>query len=105
MITYEVMQVKPLSMRESVRGDGKRCGAALLDQNLIRLVQRKAGEAWWDSLSPRAVEKFLDEEVDVIKQEFDDSENDRWGGYTVRLPSGGGVSRVGFRDRDLDLSQ
>jgi hypothetical protein len=99
------MREDPLAMRESVRGDGKLCGAIFLDENFVRLVESKIGAAEWRRYSRKAVRKFLNDQWEhAIKKEFDADDEDSYGAWTVQLPSAGST-QSGVRDRDLMFTQ
>jgi hypothetical protein len=46
LISYKVVETKPLKLVECVEGSGKLCGAVFLDQEFEALMKQVLGEAW-----------------------------------------------------------
>jgi hypothetical protein len=88
-------------MRESVRGDGKLCGAIFLDEGFVKLMQRKVGAVRWARLSPKALKKFLNDEWEHgIKRHYDGSDSSD---LQIQLPSEAEFQR-GFNQAEIDLT-
>ncbi|EHK40875.1 uncharacterized protein TrAtP1_004241 [Trichoderma atroviride] len=47
IITYTVVELNPIKVRESVKGDGKLCGATFLDERFLEILREKL-----DQISP-----------------------------------------------------
>lgn len=65
------MKAKPMAVRESVAGDGKLCGAVLLDDGFLSLLRTKIPREIWASLTPEGIQETLHTEWEQgIKVQF-----------------------------------
>ncbi|GAB7342299.1 hypothetical protein MBLNU457_g0531t1 [Dothideomycetes sp. NU457] len=73
LITYEVVQMKPLKFREVVTGSGRLCGGAFLNLRFQDLVKRRLGERAFRNLreqKPKAWAVAVDYFENYVKRNF-----------------------------------
>ncbi|KAK1960022.1 actin-like ATPase domain-containing protein [Colletotrichum sublineola] len=83
LISYQITEVSPVTVRESVKGNGKLCGGIFLDQAFIELMRCKVTPKVWDALSKDEVHSLLNSDWEHgIKQQFYGQQKD----WIVTLP-------------------
>ncbi|KAK2006639.1 actin-like ATPase domain-containing protein [Colletotrichum eremochloae] len=114
LISYQITEVSPVTVKESVKGNGKLCGGIFLDQAFIELMRCKVTPKVWDALSKDEVHSLLNSDWEHgIKQQFYGQQKD----WIVTLPPGCcqaiGIGNLGLKqklilthaDLDPDLIQ
>ncbi|PNY28423.1 Uncharacterized protein TCAP_01645 [Tolypocladium capitatum] len=86
IISYKVMRGQPPKIRESVQGDGKLCGAVLLDEGFLQLLRSKLPRNVWDKIGASDVQWIMSQFWENgMKPQFNrDSEP-----FVVPVPYGG----------------
>ncbi|EHK15658.1 uncharacterized protein TRIVIDRAFT_38815 [Trichoderma virens Gv29-8] len=83
VITYSVIQKDPMKVKESVRGDGKLCGATFVDERFRHLLESKIPLATWERLGEDGVARLMNNEWENgIKPQFR-SDGRKW---TIQIP-------------------
>ncbi|QYS98213.1 hypothetical protein H0G86_005403 [Trichoderma simmonsii] len=92
IITYTVTSKDPMKVKESVRGDGKLCGATFVDERFRLLLKSKIPLPSWERLGEDGVARLMNNEWENgIKPQFtNDGRN-----WTIQIP-------VSSRKRDHD---
>ncbi|KAL6356472.1 hypothetical protein LRP88_10069 [Fusarium phalaenopsidis] len=82
IITYTILKMDPLTVRESVRGDGDLCGAMFLDESLIPPdIKVKMGDSelrkimndeWEHGIKSAIaqIEKLVEEQIKQVKEKY-----------------------------------
>ncbi|CAK7266298.1 hypothetical protein SEPCBS119000_001954 [Sporothrix epigloea] len=74
IISYKVMQTSPFVIREAVKGDGKLCGAFLVDDKFELYMRNKSGLRF-ENCDPADFRKFVYDEWETgIKRSFTNSD-------------------------------
>ncbi|KAJ3961879.1 hypothetical protein N0V92_001443 [Colletotrichum tropicale] len=72
LISYEVTELKPMVVREAVRGSGGLCGGVFLDEGFVKLLKSKVEAGAWNNMPVEDVKKMLNGDWEHgIKQQFD----------------------------------
>ncbi|KAL6868456.1 hypothetical protein J3F83DRAFT_714726 [Trichoderma novae-zelandiae] len=84
VITYTVVNQNPMKIEESVKGDGKLCGATFVDERFRTLLKRKIAWATWQRLGDDGIARLMNNEWENgIKPQFcNDGRN-----WTLQIPS------------------
>ncbi|KAK4079305.1 hypothetical protein Trihar35433_410 [Trichoderma harzianum] len=92
VITYTIISQTPMKVRESVKGDGKLCGATFVDERFRHLLKNKISPASWQKLGEDGVTRLINNEWENgIKSQFC-NDGRKW---TIQLP-------IASRKRDHD---
>ncbi|KAL7950826.1 hypothetical protein V8C42DRAFT_359648 [Trichoderma barbatum] len=92
VITYTVIGQNPMKVKESVRGDGKLCGATFVDERFRHLLKNKIPLASWEKLGEDGVARLINSEWENgIKPQFC-NDGRKW---TIQIP-------IASRKRDHD---
>ncbi|OJD32667.1 hsp70 family chaperone [Diplodia corticola] len=82
IITYQIERTEPMVMEEYVRGEGKLCGAVLLDEAFENTMKLSLGKKW-GNLDPDVVKQFMETEWERgVKRAYRGTAQS----FTVRLP-------------------
>ncbi|KAK1976354.1 hypothetical protein LZ30DRAFT_603637 [Colletotrichum cereale] len=105
LISYEVLSLKPMVVREAIQGDGDLCGGVFLDEAFVNLIKDKVTPQAWDDVPKDETANVLNGDWEHgIKQQFDGQTRD----WHVKLPPGcqaKGTSQRGIkRKRNLMLN-
>ncbi|CAK7266027.1 hypothetical protein SEPCBS57363_001884 [Sporothrix epigloea] len=74
IISYKVMQTSPFVIREAVKGDGKLCGAFLVDDKFEQYMRNQSGLRF-ENCDPADFRRFVYDEWETgIKRSFTNSE-------------------------------
>ncbi|KAF9878266.1 hypothetical protein CkaCkLH20_04304 [Colletotrichum karsti] len=85
LISYEIVTVEPMVVKEAVKGDGWLCGGVFLDQAFVDLMRRTVGPDVWDAISKDEVQRLLHSDWEHgIKRQFFGQQKD----WIVTLPYG-----------------
>ncbi|PTB65357.1 hypothetical protein BBK36DRAFT_1205073 [Trichoderma citrinoviride] len=92
VITYTVINQTPMKVQESVRGDGKLCGATFVDERFRTLLKSKMAWTTWEQLGEDGIARLINNEWENgIKPQFcNDGRN-----WTIQIP-------ITSRKRDHD---
>ncbi|EQB48470.1 hypothetical protein CGLO_12301 [Colletotrichum gloeosporioides Cg-14] len=72
LISYEVTELKPMVVREVVKGSGALCGGVFLDEGFVELLKTKLEAEAWNNMPAEDVKKMLNGDWEHgIKQQFD----------------------------------
>lgn len=72
LISYEVTELKPMVVREAVKGSGGLCGGVFLDEGFVKLLKSKVEAGAWNNMPVEDVKKMLNGDWEHgIKQQFD----------------------------------
>ncbi|KZL77840.1 Hsp70 family chaperone [Colletotrichum tofieldiae] len=83
LISYEIVKISPLVVREAVKGNGALCGGVFLDEAFTNCLKDKIGDTSWKQLPSDEVQKMLNGDWEHgIKQQFEGQEQD----WPVELP-------------------
>ncbi|KAK1993417.1 hypothetical protein LX36DRAFT_684302 [Colletotrichum falcatum] len=83
LISYEITETSPMTVRESVKGNGRLCGGVFLDQAFIELMRSKVTPSVWDTLPKDQVRRLLNGDWEHgIKKQFRGQQKD----WVVTLP-------------------
>ncbi|KAM0256664.1 hypothetical protein ACHAQJ_004818 [Trichoderma viride] len=90
VITYTVMELDPMRVQESVKGDGKLCGATFLDERFLSILREKLNEmspdAWQILEEAGALGRIINSDWENgIKPQFRNT-NQHW---VIQMPVGG----------------
>ncbi|KAF9873766.1 hypothetical protein CkaCkLH20_08876 [Colletotrichum karsti] len=106
LISYEVLSLDPVEVRESIRGDGDLCGAVFLDEAFVELLKLKVTPAAWDNMSKEQAARVLHIDWENgIKKNFE-GQDKRWNvslPFECRIP--GSSNRGVKRKRDIILNR
>ncbi|KAM0256669.1 hypothetical protein ACHAQJ_004823 [Trichoderma viride] len=92
VITYTIVKKDPMRVEESVKGDGKLCGATFVDERFRDLLRRKLPLPTWESLGENGVARLINNEWENgIKPQFC-NDGRKW---SIQVP-------VSSRKRDHD---
>ncbi|KAL7909218.1 actin-like ATPase domain-containing protein [Trichoderma velutinum] len=92
IISYTVTSKDPMKVKESVRGDGKLCGATFVDERFRFLLKSKIPLPSWERLGEDGVARLMNAEWENgIKPQFCNDGRD----WTIQMP-------VSSRKRDHD---
>ncbi|KAL6696176.1 actin-like ATPase domain-containing protein [Trichoderma pleuroticola] len=92
IITYTITSKNPMKVKESVRGDGKLCGATFVDERFRLLLKSKIPLSSWERLGEDGVARLMNAEWENgIKPQFRNDGRD----WTIQIP-------VSSRKRDHD---
>ncbi|KAL7800433.1 hypothetical protein V8C43DRAFT_327236 [Trichoderma afarasin] len=92
VITYTVVRQNPMKVQESVKGDGKLCGATFVDERFRNLLKTKMPLASWETLGEDGVARLMNNEWENgIKPQFR-NDGRQW---TIQIP-------IASRKRDYD---
>ncbi|UKZ77423.1 hypothetical protein TrVFT333_005144 [Trichoderma virens FT-333] len=92
VITYTVISQSPMKVKESVRGDGKLCGATFVDERFRQLLASKIPLASWKKLGEDGIARLINNEWENgIKPQFC-NDGRKW---TIQVP-------IASRKRDHD---
>ncbi|KAL7798049.1 hypothetical protein V8C37DRAFT_418546 [Trichoderma ceciliae] len=92
VITYTVIDKDPTRVEESVRGDGKLCGAAFVDEHFRNLLRSKFPLDTWEKLGEDRIARLMNDEWENgIKPQFC-NDNRKW---LIQIP-------LSSRKRDHD---
>ncbi|KAI8228109.1 hypothetical protein K4K54_002426 [Colletotrichum sp. SAR 10_86] len=84
LISYEVTSMKPMVVREAIRGDGELCGGVFLDEAFVDLIKEKVTSDAWSNVPKDEAAKLLNGDWEHgIKQQFEGQERD----WHMKLPS------------------
>ncbi|CAM1506541.1 Fc.00g061820.m01.CDS01 [Cosmosporella sp. VM-42] len=88
IITYAIIRTYPMTVKESVKGDGKLSGAVMIDEAFLHALRKMLPPTTWDNLGARAIRKIMHDTWEgEIKPNFNN--NDRsWETY---IPQSGTV--------------
>ncbi|GKT54566.1 HSP70 family chaperone [Colletotrichum tofieldiae] len=105
LISYEVLSLKPMVVREVIKGDGDLCGGVFLDEAFIDLIKEKVTpQAWRKVPNDEAANVLNGDWEHGIKQQFDGQVRD----WHIKLPPecvSKGISQQGIkRKRNLMLN-
>lgn len=83
LVSYEVLSVEPMRVKEFVKGEGGMCGAIFIDEQFEAQVKRTLGKRW-TQMSPASRKRVVDSQWENgIKRNFDGSDEE----WTVALPA------------------
>ncbi|KAK1574456.1 uncharacterized protein LY79DRAFT_593272 [Colletotrichum navitas] len=86
LISYEVLSLKPMVVREAIKGDGELCGGVFLDEAFVNLIKDKVTAQAWDNVPKDEAANVLNGDWEHgIKQQFDGQKDRQW---HIKLPSG-----------------
>ena len=89
--SYKIQSLNPVTVKESVAGDGKMCGAIFVDEQFLAFLRGRLKR--WDKLKPEQVRRIMENDWEHgIKRGFTDGE----GSFNIELPAeatGGLISR------------
>ncbi|KAF4446399.1 hypothetical protein F53441_9967 [Fusarium austroafricanum] len=89
IITYKVEKLHPLTVSESVKGDGGLCGAIFLDERFLELLKESIPHDIQRKLQKHGLHKIMDNDWEVgIKSEVCKASNS----WPVQLPYNGVVN-------------
>ncbi|KAH0499383.1 hypothetical protein TgHK011_006583 [Trichoderma gracile] len=92
VITYTVVSKDPMKIEESVRGDGRLCGATFVDERFRNLLKHKMAWGTWNKLGEDGVARLMNNEWENgIKPQFC-NDGRKW---TLQIP-------ITSRKRDHD---
>ncbi|KAL7936288.1 hypothetical protein V8C35DRAFT_333334 [Trichoderma chlorosporum] len=92
VITYTVVSQTPMKVQESVKGDGKLCGATFVDERFRHLLKTKMTLVSWEKLGEDGVARLINNEWENgIKPQFC-NDGRKW---TIQVP-------IASRKRDHD---
>ncbi|KAK3294582.1 uncharacterized protein B0H64DRAFT_463570, partial [Chaetomium fimeti] len=75
IISYEVVSISPMVVKECVQGQGSLCGAVFVDEGFAEILERKFGSKMWSKMSAETRHRlFHDEWENGIKSAFDGRE-------------------------------
>ncbi|KAK2053962.1 actin-like ATPase domain-containing protein [Colletotrichum caudatum] len=105
LISYEVLSLKPMVVREAIKGDGELCGGVFLDEAFVNMVKKRVTPQAWDKVPKNEAANILNGDWEHgIKQQFDGQERD----WHIKLPpecqSKGTPQRGMKRKRNLILN-
>ncbi|KAK1713751.1 uncharacterized protein BDZ83DRAFT_756722 [Colletotrichum acutatum] len=105
LMSYEVLGLKPLAVREAIEGDGDMCGGVFLDEAFIELVKEKVTPQAWANIPKDDAASILNGDWEHgIKQQFNAQDRD----WHIKLPpecQARGTSKRGIkRKRNLMLN-
>ncbi|KZL87999.1 hsp70 family chaperone [Colletotrichum incanum] len=105
LISYEVLSLKPMVVREAIKGDGDLCGGVFLDEAFVNLIKKKVTSQAWDNVPKDEATNVLNGDWEHgIKQQFDSQMRD----WHIKLPPecmANGKSQQGIkRKRNLMLN-
>ncbi|PTB46849.1 hypothetical protein M441DRAFT_445543 [Trichoderma asperellum CBS 433.97] len=73
VITYTIVSKDPIRVKESVRGDGKLCGATFVDELFRNLLRQKIPSSTWERLGEDGIARLMNNEWENgIKPQFND---------------------------------
>ncbi|KAK2024068.1 actin-like ATPase domain-containing protein [Colletotrichum zoysiae] len=85
LISYEVLSLKPMVVREAIKGDGELCGGVFLDEAFVRLIKNKVTPQAWDNVPKDEAANVLNGDWEHgIKQQFDGQDRE----WHIKLPPG-----------------
>ncbi|RAH65714.1 Hsp70 family protein [Aspergillus aculeatinus CBS 121060] len=70
LISYQIRALKPLAVREIVKGAGRICGSTLLDESFERMLEERLGPTGYAALSDKAKDAALHYWQDRVKPNF-----------------------------------
>ncbi|OTA06912.1 hypothetical protein A9Z42_0077040 [Trichoderma parareesei] len=83
IITYAVVNKKPIKVQESVRGDGKLCGATFVDERFRTLLKSKMAWTICEKLGEDGIVRLINNEWENgIKPQFCNDGRD----WTIQMP-------------------
>ncbi|GJC80448.1 hypothetical protein ColLi_03286 [Colletotrichum liriopes] len=83
LISYEVLSLKPMVVREVIKGDGDLCGGVFLDEAFINLIKEKVTPQAWRKVPKDEAANVLNGDWEHgIKQQFDGQVRD----WHIKLP-------------------
>ncbi|GKT48245.1 chaperone protein DnaK [Colletotrichum spaethianum] len=83
LISYEVLSLKPMVVREAVKGDGDLCGGVFLDKAFVDLIKEKVTSKAWEKVPKDEAANFLNIDWEHgVKQQFDGQVQD----WQIKLP-------------------
>ncbi|KAK1970942.1 actin-like ATPase domain-containing protein [Colletotrichum sublineola] len=83
LISYEVLSLKPMVVREVIKGDGDLCGGVFLDEAFVSLIKNKVTPQAWDKVPTDEAASVLNGDWEHgIKQQFDGQARD----WHIKLP-------------------
>ncbi|KAL6788341.1 actin-like ATPase domain-containing protein [Trichoderma sp. SZMC 28012] len=83
IITYTVTSKDPMKVKESVKGDGKLCGATFVDERFRLLLKSKIPLSSWERLGEDGVARLMNAEWENgIKPQFCNDGRD----WTIQIP-------------------
>ncbi|PTB81529.1 hypothetical protein M440DRAFT_1427388 [Trichoderma longibrachiatum ATCC 18648] len=92
VITYTVVSQDPMKIEESVRGDGRLCGATFVDERFRNLLKHKMAFGTWNKLGEDGIARLINNEWENgIKPQFC-NDGRKW---TIQIP-------ITARKRDHD---
>ncbi|EFQ35937.1 uncharacterized protein GLRG_11045 [Colletotrichum graminicola M1.001] len=84
LISYEVLGLKPMVVREAIKGDGELCGGVFLDEAFVNLIKDKVTTKAWDNVPKAEAANVLNGDWEHgIKQQFDGKHDRQW---HIQLP-------------------
>ena len=97
LISYKVVETKPLKLVECVEGSGKLCGAVFLDQEFEAFMRQRFGEAW--NVPDSVIKGFINAQWENgIKRSFEGQDKT----WKITLPHECVERGAGYR---IDLDQ
>ncbi|KAL7275475.1 hypothetical protein RUND412_001582 [Rhizina undulata] len=75
LISYEVLQVSPLQVKESVTGTGELCGSAFLNRRFEDFVQQRLGPELYTTMKEKTKIAALKSWEEYVKRVFVDGED------------------------------
>ncbi|KAK2038571.1 actin-like ATPase domain-containing protein [Colletotrichum somersetense] len=86
LISYEVTSLKPMVVREAIKGDGDLCGGVFLDEAFVEMIKNKVTPQAWDNVPKDEAANILNGDWENgIKQQFDGQQDRQW---HIKLPPG-----------------
>ncbi|TKX25123.1 hypothetical protein C1H76_2615 [Elsinoe australis] len=108
LITYEIMSLAPLTLREIVEGQGALCGGAHVDRALVELFKKLFGPEEFEMISkttPHTFEKALSDFREHVKPNYDPTTgNSDDTEFLLTMPSILNHERAGVKIGQLELS-
>ncbi|KAI3558107.1 hypothetical protein CABS01_02666 [Colletotrichum abscissum] len=83
LISYEILKLKPMVVREAIKGDGDLCGGVFLDEAFVELLKNKVTPQAWSNIPKDDAASILNGDWEHgIKQQFDGQVRD----WHIKLP-------------------
>ncbi|KAL1835623.1 hypothetical protein VTJ49DRAFT_6307 [Mycothermus thermophilus] len=62
IISYEVINISPMAVKECVQGQGGLCGAVFVDEAFVQILKKKFGQKAWDKMEGRSRHRIIHDE-------------------------------------------
>ncbi|KAL8947831.1 MAG: hypothetical protein Q9222_005928 [Ikaeria aurantiellina] len=101
IITYEVVQIRPLSIGECTVGTGDYCGSTFVDREFERFLTRRMGSQY-NAISPLHKQQII-KNFEATKMAFRDEPGQEV--FHVSLPPVGDIESIGVQSGNLPITR